>query len=70
MNEAIRDQLIGYFQDELNHWDWESWQSAGAGDKEEVVASAIAELGINVDIDDAYELFWEWADGLEEEAFN
>ncbi len=69
MNEAIRDQLIDYFWDELNSWDWESWQGAGASDKEEIVVGAIADLGINVDIDEAYSLFWEWADGLDRDSF-
>lgn len=69
MNDVVRDQLISYFRDELNGWDWESWQSAGASDKEEIVVGAIAELGINVDIDEAYNLFWEWADGLDRDAF-
>ena len=36
MNEAIRDQLIGYFQDELNHWDWDHVQDVIHHDKENV----------------------------------
>lgn len=69
MNETMRDELIDYFWDELTGWDYESWQSAGAKDKEEIVVGAITELGVEVDIDEAYDLFWEWADGLDRDSF-
>jgi hypothetical protein len=69
MNEFTRSRLIDLFWDGLTNWDWESWQSAGAEDKETIVTDAIIELGIDIDINEAYDLFWEWADGLDENAF-
>lgn len=69
MNEFTRSRLIDLFWEGLTNWDWESWQSAGAEDKETIVTDAIIELGIDIDINDAYDLFWEWADGLDENSF-
>ena len=72
MTEETRDSLIDYFWEELESWDYDSWQSAGAGDKEEIVTGALAEFGLDVDIDvdEAYTLFWEWADGLDQDSFD
>jgi hypothetical protein len=69
MNEFTRSRLISLFREGLANWDCESWQSAGAEDKETIVTDAIIELGIDIDINEAYDLFWEWAEGLDENAF-
>lgn len=69
MNEFTKSRLVDLFWEDLANWSWESWQSAGAEDKETIVTDAIIELGIDIDINDAYDLFWEWADGLDENAF-
>lgn len=65
----IELKLINEFNNSLSGWDWETWCATGARDKEEIVAEAVVELGVQVDITDAYELFWDWADGLTEEDF-
>lgn len=69
MNETMRAELLDYFWDELTGWDYESWQSAGAKDKEDIVVGALADLGPTIDVEEAYELFWEWADSLTEDDF-
>ena len=40
------------------------------GDKEEIVTDAISELDIDIDIETAYSLFYEWSSGLSKEDFD
>lgn len=72
MTEQIRDRLIDRFWAGLQGWTYDSWESASSSDKEDIVADAMLEIGnfTAVDIDDVYDLFWEWADGLDRTAFN
>lgn len=70
MNNITKSTLIACFWAGLADWDWESWQSAGAEDKEEIVTDAIVALGPSVDVDEAYDLFWEWAAGVDEDSFS
>lgn len=34
-----------------------------------MVPEVIMELGLDVDIDEVYDLFYDWSDGLDEESF-
>ena len=61
--------LINLFKEYLKGWSWEEWQAAGSSDKEEVAVNAIADLGPEIDIDEAYDLFYDWAAGLTEADF-
>ena len=65
------EQLIKLFREYASDWSWEEWEAAGAADREEVVTNAIAEFGpyVEFDIEDAYELFYDWAEGLNKENF-
>lgn len=67
----MTEQLIKLFQAYLTGWSWEEWQAAGSSDREEVVVNAIADLGpsINIDVEEAYDLFYDWAAGLTEADF-
>lgn len=67
----MTEQLIKLFQEYLTSWSWEEWQAAGSSDREEVVVNAIADLGpsINIDVEEAYDLFYDWAAGLTEANF-
>lgn len=67
----MTEQLIKLFQEYLTSWSWEEWQAAGSSDREEVVVNAIADLGpsINIDVEEAYDLFYDWAAGLTEADF-
>ena len=69
MTGAVQSMLIDKFNDELANWDYDSWMSASASDKESIVVDVISS-DPTVDIEEAYDLFWEWADGLEAEDFN
>jgi len=72
MTEQIRDRLIDLFWAGLQGWTYDSWESASSSEKEDIVTAAIVELGdfAAADIDEVYDLFWEWADGLDRTAFN
>ena len=65
------EQLINLFQEYLAGWSWEEWQAAGSSDREEVVINAIADLGpsMNIDVEEAYDLFYDWSAGLTEADF-
>ena len=65
------EKLIKLFWDYVSDWSWEEWEAAGAAEKEEIVTNALAELGpySDFDIDEAYDLFWEWAEGLTKDGF-
>ena len=69
MNEFTRSRLIDLFWEGIADTPWDVWCDTSSRDKERIVPDAIVELGVNVDIDEAYDLFWEWADGLEEDSF-
>lgn len=65
------EQLIKLFQEYLAGWSWEDWQAAGSSDKEEIVVNAIADLGpsMHIDVEEAYDIFYDWAAGLTESDF-
>ena len=65
------ERLIKLFWDYVSDWSWEEWEAAGAAEKEEIVVNALADLGPNTDIDveEAYDLFWEWVEGLTKDGF-
>lgn len=65
----MQEQLIELFYEYLPAWTWEEWQAAGASDKEEIAINAIADLGPEVDIEEAYDLFYDWVAGLTEADF-
>lgn len=62
-------ELINLFREYLKGWSWDEWQAAGSSDKEDIVANAIADLGPEVDVDEAYDTFYDWAAGLTEADF-
>jgi hypothetical protein len=70
MRKEIKEKLIDIFLDSIFGWTWSDWCSTGSKDKEEIVADAIADLGLEVDVDEAYDLFYEWASGLDESSFD
>lgn len=58
------DELIALFQKYLQGWSWEEWQAAGASDREEIVVNTLADLGPDMDIEEAYDIFYDWSAGL------
>lgn len=66
----LREKVIDYFFEKLGSWDYESWSSAGASAKEEIVKGALVDLEVKPENKEkVYELFWMWADGIDEDAF-
>lgn len=61
--------IIQMFQDSLASWDWESWTSASASEREEIVYEVNADLGVTVDVDDVFDLFYDWSAGLTKRDF-
>jgi hypothetical protein len=62
--------LIASFNKCLNGFTYDSWCDTGSRDKEEFVALATLEsCPFEVDEDTIYDIFWDWADGLEEDDF-
>lgn len=67
----MEERLIEIFKEYLPAWSWEEWQAAGSSDKEDIVINALADLGPDVDIevDEAYDIFYDWIVGLTEADF-
>ncbi len=69
MNEELRDKLIKYFQESVSGMSWEDFKEMGSSDWEGIVVGAIIDLNLTSYIDEVYDLFWEWSEGLEEDSF-
>lgn len=65
--QSIEETLVAVFLDYLQDWTWEEWQATGASDREEIVVNALADLGPDIDVEEAYDIFYDWATGLTEE---
>jgi hypothetical protein len=67
----MEERLIELFREYLPAWSWEEWQAAGASDKEDIVINALADLGpdMDIEVDEAYDLFYDWIAGLTEADF-
>lgn len=67
----MEERLIELFYEYLKAWSWEEWQAAGSSDKEDIVINALADLGPNmsIEVDEAYDIFYDWVAGLTEEDF-
>jgi hypothetical protein len=61
--------IIQMFWDGLKDWDWETWCSTSSGDRESIVVDVLSDLGITTDIDEVYDLFYDWSSGLDESSF-
>jgi hypothetical protein len=69
MWDSSNEDLITLFKQGLEGWSWESWESAGAADKEDVAKYAISELDGAIPEQKVYDAFWNWAHELTEEDF-
>lgn len=69
MTRETEARVIEMFWDHLKGWDWDSWSGTSVSDREEIAVDVIAELGI-VDVDEVYDLFYDWSAGITEESFN
>lgn len=70
LSEEQYNFIINSFKQCLTGFTYESWCDTGSRDKEEYVALATLEsCSFEVDEGTIYDIFWEWANGLEEDDF-
>lgn len=70
INSDMREEIIDYFWEELESWDYDSWTSSSSSDKEDMVKGVILELEIPSELEEeVYELFYDWSDGIDEDSF-
>lgn len=69
MSDEIKSRIIDLFWEGLTEMSWEDWCSISAGDKESIVVDTITEFAEGVDPSEVIELFWDWANSLEESDF-
>ena len=48
---------------------WDVWCDTSSTDKERIAVDALVELGLSEDVDEIYDLFWDWANSLDEDSF-
>lgn len=69
MNASIEEKLIDLFWDGLRGYTSDVWFDSSTNEKEEILWQALEQLDEPVDKEQAIQLFWDWADGIEEDAF-
>ena len=69
ISEELRDELIGLFWDGIEGYSSDVWFDSSTNEKEEIAWEALKKLGEPVDEALVLDLFWEWAEGLEEDSF-
>lgn len=70
MTDVMIEKLVSMFWDGIRDLSWDDWCCMSSSDKEEIVVDVIADLDdITLDVDEVYETFWDWANGLEESSF-
>lgn len=68
-NSALEERLVDLFWEGLSDYSSDVWFDSSSKEKEEILWWALDKLGEPVDKDWALEIFWMWADGIEEDAF-
>ena len=69
MTEEIKDRIITLFWEGLTDMSWEDWCSISAGDKESIVVDTIQDFVEGVTSEEIIDIFWDWANELEESDF-
>ena len=70
MTDKQTDKVLSMFYDEISDMSWEEWCGTSSSDKERIVPDVMFRLNdLTLDIDEVYDLFWEWVEGLDEECF-
>lgn len=69
MTKNIKEKFIDFFWKSIKDVRWDVWCDTSTTDKERIAAAAAVELGFSEDINEVYDLFWEWANGLEKDSF-
>ena len=70
MNDTVVDKILTYFWDKISDLSWEEWKETSSSDWEKIIVGTILEFGLFDYIDEVYDLFFEWSDGLTKESFD
>ncbi len=69
MDSEITTRLVDLFWEGLRSYSSEEWFAADSKEKEEILWHALEILDEPIDNETALDIFWQWADGLEEDSF-
>ena len=69
MSEEVVDRIIDIFWESISDISWEDWCFTSAGDKENIAVDTVLTLVEGVNKYEVIDLFWDWANGLEESDF-
>ena len=69
LGEHVVTKLIDLFYEGISSMSWDVWCDSSTNDKERLAYEAIKEFNGKIDEKAALNIFWDWAEGLEEDAF-
>jgi hypothetical protein len=69
LDEKKVEEVVEYFNDYISKMSWEEWCSTSSSDWEGLVVSTIIELQLTDYIDEVYDIFDEWSEGIDETYF-
>lgn len=69
MDSEITTRLVDLFWEGLRSYSSKEWFAADSKEKEEILWHALEILDKPIDNETALDIFWQWADGLEEDSF-
>ena len=70
LDEVKVEKIINMFWEEISDMSWDDWCDTSTTDKERIVVDVYVRLdNPTLDIDEVYEIFWDWANGLDESSF-
>ena len=69
MKTEIVEKLVGLFWEGLQDYTSDIWFDSSTKEKEELLWWALSRIDAPINESEALEIFWQWADGLEEDSF-
>lgn len=69
LEEKRVEEVIEYFNDYISNMSWDEWCSTSYSDLSGMCVGAIIELGLTHYIDEVYDIFDEWYEGIDETYF-
>jgi hypothetical protein len=71
LTETQVEKIIDLFWEEITDVSWDVWCDTSSTDKERIVPDVLFRLkDPTIDINEVYDLFWDWVEGLEPEDFS
>ncbi len=68
-NTDITEKLVALFWEGLSDYSSDVWFDSSSKEKEELLWWALEKLEEPIDREEALDIFWQWAEGLEEDSF-